>query len=506
VNLYEQYKPFRNYTRRFARFPSLVHLWAYSKHIVDGVRLEPNLAVGMPLSQGELKTHLHPWDLEILVREIIIHAHPTSGDLDIRRWNDLATAVNHIRRMDEFISKHCEARNDLLLELHRMAHRQFRWQTGLDLAAIIRVIKIFGADAIDALVLEEFGMTTKQFVLLGTAIAGSFISRWSMSTNTDYSILGIAREASARLFQRITCDIEELRTLTTKSQSYDDSWLYAWNPLERHPLIRFDPRAPNRVICPIPKYLLSRASTGIFYDIVNSRGFDNPYGRSFQTYIGEVLSTTCKPPRFTLLAENEYSPTKAERKDGVDWILSDATGHLFVECKTKRLSLGAKNLTNLESLQNDLHVMAHTVVQNYKNIRDALNGYTRWVSNGFHIYPLIVTLEDWYLFNPRLQEMLRSYVARFLFEAKINANVLAEMPYTIASARDFEAAAQIIATVGVFGLMSKKIAAEQRQMALFPFLQTMFTEELRSAQGVLFPEEVKRLVPDNDTNSNTALN
>lgn len=41
-------------------------------------------------------------------------------------------------------------------------------------------------------------------------------------------------------------------------------------------------------------------------------------------------------------------------------------------------------------------------------------------------------------------------------------------------------------------------------MALFPFLQTMFTDELRSAQGVLFPEEVKRLVPDNDTNSNTA--
>jgi hypothetical protein len=449
----------------------------------------------MPITLGPLKSQIYPWDLEILVREVLLHAG-SSGDLDLRQWNTLAMAVNHIRRLDNLASEEIGPRNDILLEIHRIAHRQFRWQTALDIAAIVRVLKIYGAQTIDALVLRELGMTTKQFLSLGAAIAGNFVTKWGMSTGADYAILGIGRDASTAFFERITCDIDQLRELTAKSQSYDDSWLYAWNPLEQRPVIRFNPQSSAQVICPVPRYLLARASTGIFYDLVNSRGFDNPYGHSFESYIGEVMSVTCKPPQFFLRSEAEYSPKKAERKHGIDWILSDETGYLFVECKTKRLLREAKSLTNVESLESDLAVMARAVVQTYKNIRDALDGQTNWSAHGLPVYPLIVTLEDWYLFNPRLQEMLDSQVRRLLDEEQINESVLIDTPFTIASAHEFEAAAQIIANVGVFGLMARKTIVETRQMALFPFLQTRFTEELVSAQRLLFPEDAKRLLPD----------
>ena len=52
---------------------------------------------------------------------------------------------------------------------------------------------------------------------------------------------------------------------------------------------------------------------------------------------------------------------------GVDWVLSDSKGHLFIECKTKRLTLDAKTLSDSVALDRDLDVMAKAVVQHYRN-------------------------------------------------------------------------------------------------------------------------------------------
>jgi hypothetical protein len=178
--------------------------------------------------------------------------------------------------------------DDVMLELHRIAHRQFPWQMSMGANPMIRAFKVFGEAAVETIVERELGMTTRQFLQLGMAVSGHFISGWGMSTNQDYGVLGIAPEASSRFFSRITCTLTQLKIDTATHQSYDRNWLYTWNPLEATPLISFDPQFPDRVICPIPRYLLRRASAGIFYDLVKSADFDNPFGNSFQTYVGEV--------------------------------------------------------------------------------------------------------------------------------------------------------------------------------------------------------------------------
>jgi hypothetical protein len=84
---------------------------------------------------------------------------------------------------------------------------------------------------------------------------------------------------------------------------------------------------------------------------VKAADFDNPFGNSFQAYVGEIVRATCKPPRFSLLAEEPYL-VGSRKMHGVDWILSDATGHLFIESKTKRLTVGAKTLGDPAALDN----------------------------------------------------------------------------------------------------------------------------------------------------------
>ncbi len=494
MSFYDEYKPFRNYMRRFELLPSLVDVWRYSLHVMEGQPLPSDYAAGRTaFTFKSLKEDLYPWELDIVAKELVLNAG-ARGDRNLKRWKDLAIAVNHMRRLDD--AADAQSGGDVIFELHRIAHRQFPWQIHVGVGPVMRAFKVFGEAAVEAIVVRELGMTTRQFLLLGAALTGHFCKQWGMSTNQNYQIaLGISREASAAFFGRITCTLEHLKTEIAKRQSYDRDWPYTWNPLEATPLVSFDPAFPDRVLCPIPRYLIRRTPAGIFYDLVKSAGFDNPFGNSFQAYVGEVINATCPQPRFAALAEQPYYVGR-QKKHGVDWILSDSTGHLFIESKTKRLTVDAKIRSDAVALDKDLVVMATAVVQHYANIRDALDGKTTWVPDGLPVYPLVLTLEDWFIFSPRVAEMLRKHVCVLLANAGIPNTVLEEMPYTIASAHEFEITSQVIAQVGIFPVMSKKTAPERWRWSLLPLAKNEFREEMRNVNWRLFADDWARLWPD----------
>jgi hypothetical protein len=504
MSFYEQYKPFRNYMRRFDLLSSLVDVWRYSLHVTEGLPLPADYAVGMSaMTLKPLREHVYPWDLDILTKELVLNAG-RGGDCSLKRWNDLAVALNHIRRLDDAAYAHGGGENaDVLLELHRIAHRQFPWQMKIGMAPMMRALKVFGEAAVERIVERELGMTTLQFLQLGLALAGSFQRSWGMSTNQDYRVpLGISRSVSEEFLRRITCTLDQLKAEIAKRQTYDRDWLYAWNPLEATPLVSFDPEFPDRVLCPIPRYLTRRASAGIFYDLVKSADFDNPFGNSFQGYVGEIIKATCRPPHFALRAEEPYY-VGTHKMHGVDWVLSDSTGHLFIESKTKRLTVSAKTLSDAAALDKDLVVMAMAIVQHYRNIRDARDGKTTWVPDGLPVFPLVLTLEDWFIISPQIDAMLHRHVCRLLADAGIPEQVLGEMPYTIASAHELEIASQVIAQVGISPVMAKKTESGQhRSWSLLPFITGNFSEEMRGVNWRLFADEWGNLIPKRPEETN----
>ena len=158
--------------------------------------------------------------------------------------------------------------------------------------------------------------------------------------------------------------------------------------------------------------------------------------------------------------------------------------------------MGAKTRLDAVALDKDLVVMATAVVQHYRNIREALDGKTKWVPDGLPIYPMVLTLEDWFIFSPRVAEMLREHVCCLLADAGLPSAVLEEMPYTIASAHEFEITSQVIAQVGIFPVMAKKTAPEQRGWSLLPLAKNDFKEEMRHVNWRLFADDWARLWPD----------
>lgn len=498
IDLYPAYKPFRNYMRRFAMMPSLLQLWAYFLHVADGDNLHPELVRSIPRTVN-VREYLYPWDLEILVRETLLNAGERGRD-DLGVWNNLARAVNHIRRLEDQPHKGDVDNAAIFTDLQRMAHRQFRWQSGAtNSAAIIRAMKVFGNENLDAKVLQKTGMTMRQLLRLGMAVTGGFKRRPVQSLATDYSCIGVVPQVSRTFLERLTSSLTTLRERTRQCQHYDDVWLYSVNPLEHHPLVRFDPSQPDHLICPVPRYLLTRVTTGVFYDIVNSEGFANAYGDAFERYVGEVISKTLGPAEFRVIEERPYAETKARLKHGADWIVSDHSGHLFFECKTKRLSLGAKNLTDPEAVKKDFGVLARAIVQNYKNIIDAKKGVTAWRPDDRPVFPVVVTLEEWYLFSNHLTSQLREGVQQQLAQEALDPELVHAMPYFIASVAELENALQVVAACGIARVFSEKSSTDHREWGLVPFLQHRFPEELRRTRPLLFPDDAQRLLPEFDT-------
>jgi hypothetical protein len=143
MGFYEDYKPFRNYMRRFSLAESLVDVWQYSLHILNHLPPPADYAIGKP-PLDPIKRNVWPWELEILAREIVLNA-TTKGDRSLRRWNDLAGAINHIKRLDNKAYAAFGDQRDVLLEIHRIVHRQFPWQIGVGVNPLMRAFKNFRA-------------------------------------------------------------------------------------------------------------------------------------------------------------------------------------------------------------------------------------------------------------------------------------------------------------------------------------------------------------------------
>ena len=214
MGFYDEYKPFRNYMRRFERVGSLVDVWCLALHIMNDRALPPDYLVGKPFGVYH-KDNLWPWDLDILARETVLNA-TTRGDRNLRRWNDLAGAINYIRDLDNAGYAASGDDRDVLFEMHRIAHRQFPWQIRVGINPLMRAFKIFGRDAVNAIVVREFGMTMRQVLLMGIAMTGHFQQTAEMSIKQDCHELGIPQAAVHAFLTRLTSPIDDLCAITSK--------------------------------------------------------------------------------------------------------------------------------------------------------------------------------------------------------------------------------------------------------------------------------------------------
>jgi hypothetical protein len=266
--------------------------------------------------------------------------------------------------------------------------------------------------------------------------------------------------------------------------------LYAYHSLRAFPLIRIMYRGRDSLICPLPTLLFWRFTNGIYYEFCKKPGFDNAFGDAFQRYVGKVIERGTHPENTRFYPEAQYWVGK-DSKRTVDWIVDQHGAAIFVEAKTKRLAHQAKvEIINQEILPVELDKLAAMVVQAYKSICDYKAGYYPHYpfDPSRKIYPIILTLEDWFLMGPKLVNKVNADVTRRLNEEGVPIEVLQEMPYSVCAIHEFEQAIQIMDRVGIRMVMQGKTDSSRREWTLASFLREWFQEHVRHTR-FLFEEE-----------------
>lgn len=494
---YELYKPLRNYLRKYPLLQSLGVVRAYVQHLQFNQPFPGDIEVDRGfLLAGPVGKHVYEWELAILARELILNA-PEEGERDLRSWKNFSGAVNKLKEVENNISGYAAYRKlyleNVLLELYRIAHRQFPWQRRLDTSTLVRYFKIFGHSEVEPIVVRELGLSAREVYTLGLLFTGFFLDKFGIEFPVNVEIDGFTQEHVDRFIEHFAIDLGELRTKIAEQQCYDQDFAYVMNPLMITPLVWVTLRGKKTLIAPIPPYVVRRFTEGVYYEICNAEGFSSAFGNSFQQYVGEVLTVAMKSNKVVVVGEQPYRVGK-EQKDSIDWIVTDGTGTLFIECKAKKLRYGAKiGLANTELLDEDLGKMAGFIVQNYKTLSDAKAGlYPHWKPENGPVYPIIVTLEEWYAFGDHIIGAIDDRVRRGIEDVGLDFSLLETSPYSICGIDDLEHAIQVMAQVGIGRFMEQKNVGEHRMWAYDSVLREHFREEMKKV-GNLFPDALKTI-------------
>lgn len=489
--MYHHYKPLRNFVRQLDRATALLQIFRFYQNIQYAQELPPEFCRLNPKGICSIKDIVFPWELDVLAREVILHSG-FNGSKNLFRVKDFVTAIGHIRRIQD---RQIEGRlpEVIFQELHRLFQQQFPWQTKSVELRLCRYLRIYRTPEVESLLQQQTGLTVRKFYLLGGAVAGAFLSGNSYDLNTNFTQFGITNEQRDSFFRLVSWDMDNLRERTKSVQEYNENWSYTINPLRRTPLVSISKQTPNIVICPIPEFMLLRISEGLFFDMVEVKGFENPYGTAFERYVGEISSELITSENIKIEPGEEYF-VKKNKKDGVDWYLFDDDAALLVECKAKGMKLSARYQLDEESLVKEIGVLAKAIVQNYKNLADIVSGFTKWTHGGRKLYPIVVTLSNWYLFGPSTFKRLEDAILNELHKARIDKEVLEKYPYTIMSVEEYEIAIQVASQVGLSEFFEALNRSEHKGWMVSPFMEVKYPNEISGARRDYLRSEVKSII------------
>lgn len=500
--VFDYYKPLRNHLRQVELVDSLSVIRAYIQHLQFNEQIPKDIEVApyFLMAKNWIEKKVFPWELETLAREIIINSPESNSVLfskTLKKWSYFSSAVNKLKDLENNISKLYPKKN-ILLELYRVAHREFPWQSRPDTIWLTRYLKIFRHKELDKIIKRVIGVNLKELYTLGLALTGVYLKNFVLFYPPNIQLEGINREKLDKFLNHFLCNLESLKERLINAREFNENYVYTFNPLRFYPLVKMRIKGKEGLISPFPTLLFRRFTEGVYYEICNENDFGKPFGESFQNYVGEVIEKAVSGHNFTIYPEREYCIGK-KRKDTIDWIVDEQGAALFIETKTKKLRLRAKiEITTTKTLMEELDKMADFITQTYKTIGDYRNRY--YPHYKFDpkkkIFPIVLTLANWYIFGNQIENALNTKITERFDKFNLDKSWLEAMPYSICSIEEFEKLIQIIASAGIDNFMSKKLFdPEKRSWPIRSFMFNDFPKELARTTD-LFPEAYREIHPE----------
>lgn len=477
--MFETYKPLRNYLRGFDLWSGLGATYNYMQYLQFGSvlpqqLLTPKLRMGASNISAGLYGHL----VELLLRELILNAMPRGG----KPFNTAPVAfkaMNLIHKADGASwGTHSSRSDDILLQLSRIAFKQFPWQDPPTNASLARYYALYSHPLVAPMVETEFGLTPIELFQLVLLL----IEELERAPTLPLVFLGEAEGSILKpvwaLCDRLSRSAAKLREHVQENQRYDVNWGFSFNPVRKFPLVHAG--NPRSVMCPAPAMLIQRLTDGLYFDLMNAdRGFGSAVGKAFEDYVGRIANQIGQG-KFEVRGEQCWG--KPERRTA-DWIISDKSGSLFVECKLGRLDIGSQTqIADPPPFVAAIERLSRAVGQIYATLVDALGGaYPHWSADGQPIHLVVTTFHEWFAFGPFFYKHLDELVANEFVRRGLDPALREQYPYTICSIAELEGLLVACRNNAIDQILSAKHAPRHRQWLMRGFLAERYPGSLSEA-------------------------
>ena len=178
MGVFELYKPFRNKVAVLSYDDALYVIWAYSQYLqIDKFQFPSDIEVSKDFIKLQPpQKWIAEWELELLAKEVILNGGTVSArGRTLCSWSTLSETVNKLKSLEQEIYGLYEPSNNIMIELIRIAQRQFIWQGNPpNSITTIRYFKIFNQRTINEICLDRLGLTVKDIYLCGIALMGVY--------------------------------------------------------------------------------------------------------------------------------------------------------------------------------------------------------------------------------------------------------------------------------------------------------------------------------------------
>ncbi|MGX9732475.1 hypothetical protein ACWYXO_17855 [Janthinobacterium aestuarii] len=478
------YEPMRDQLAKVNLESALAAIWSYSRYLESGQELPPELRSPDPF----LREKLHMGQLAELAREAVMHCASVGGAPFA--FNVFARALDSMRDItDRLSAAPLDANPDSIFHfLDVILQQQFPLQVKMDIPQILRYRSIFGGEAISEMMRAKLGVTYDECYFFLFALMGSLTRTPRLVSTQSYEEFNISAQRTASLFSWLSAPVEALACEMKSQHVLDANWGSRWNPLGSKPFVQHDPDNPDRMYCPVPALLWHKIGQGLAFDLYACPGFDNAFGAAFEEHVSTFAEYHLSSDKFTVAREKAFT-YKRNLLDGADLMVSDASGTIVVECKTKRMNLSARQFAPGDAKKGELIKLAKAVVQLYKNIAHVQAGHTQWTVQSSRFFPVVATLEDWLLFSPTTCAKLDAFVIEELVREKMSPDVLEQSPYTIASCDELERLLLVVNESSVGSVLEGKTKLENRHTMLKGYLHQFHQKQLSATYPSAFSEK-----------------
>jgi hypothetical protein len=195
----------------------------------------------------------------------------------LRVWKTLSELINLLKELENQIYVQFGSPQDMLVEMIRIAHRQFIWQANPHSASIIRYFKIFNRPTIDKICCEQIGLTVWQTYMCGVAGMIFFSNRPSITIPFKSEIKALPKELFEKFFAFTSKPIRELKSQLKGEQQYNANFAYAYSSLREFPLVKMSYQGVDALVCPLVTLLYWRFTGGLYYQFIHVPEFANEF-------------------------------------------------------------------------------------------------------------------------------------------------------------------------------------------------------------------------------------